>query len=87
MYKKINNSKIEGPYNLATNKKNTQIVFMKKVANLFNKRFLIIKLPDILMKIILGKRFKIINSGIKVSSKKIVNTGFKFQEIKNIINK
>ena len=60
---------------------------MKKVANLFNKRFLIIKLPDILMKIILGKRFKIINSGIKVSSKKIVNTGFKFQEIKNIINK
>ena len=85
--KSIDNSKIEGPYNLATNKKTTQIVFMKKVANLFNKRFLIIKLPDILMKIILGKRFKIINSGIKVSSKKIVNTGFKFQEIKNIINK
>ena len=39
------------------------------------------------MKVILGKRFKIINSNIKVSSKKIIETGFKFQEITNIINK
>ena len=30
-------------YNLATNKKSTQIDFMKKIANLYNKRFLIIK--------------------------------------------
>jgi len=84
-FNSLNNSKIEGPYNLADSKKNTQIVFMKKIANLFNKRFLIIKLPDIIMKVILGKRFKIINSGIKVSSKKIINTGFKFKDITNII--
>jgi len=83
----LKNITIKGPYNLATNKKSTQIAFMKKIADLYNKRFLIIKIPEIIMKVILGKRFKIINSNIKVSSKKIIETGFKFQEITNIINK
>ena len=41
------------------------------------------------MKLILGERFKIINSNIKVSSKKIINSGFqfKFPKIIDIIKK
>ena len=55
----------------------------------FNNKYLIIKIPNIIMKLILGERFKIINSNIKVSSKKIINSGFqfKFPKIIDIIKK
>ena len=85
----INNSKINGPYNLASNNKINLFDFYKKITKSLNKKYVIIKIPNIIMKIILGKRFKIINSNIKVSSKKIINSGFqfKFPKIIDIIKK
>ena len=85
----INNSKINGPYNLASNNKINLFDFHKKITKSLNKKYLIIKIPNIIMKLILGERFKIINSNIKVSSKKIINSGFqfKFPKIIDIIKK
>ena len=85
----INNSKINGPYNLASNNKINLFDFYKKITKSLNKKFLIIKIPNIIMKLVLGERFKIINSNIKVSSKKIINSGFqfKFPKIIDIIKK
>ena len=85
----INNSKINGPYNLATNNKINLFDFYKKITKSFKNRYLFIKIPNIIMKIMLGERFKIINSNIKVSSKKIINSGFqfKFPKIIDIIKK
>ena len=70
----IKNSKVNGPYNLATNNKINLFDFYKKITKSFKNRYLFIKIPNIIMKIMLGERFKIINSNIKVSSKKIINS-------------
>lgn len=75
----IKNFKINGPYNLASNDKINLYDFYKKITKSFNKKYLIIKIPNIIMKLILAERFKIINSNIKVSSKKIINSGFQFK--------
>ena len=85
----IKDSKINGPYNLASNNKINLFDFYKKITKSFNNKYLIIKIPNIIMKLILGERFKIINSNIKVSSKKIINSGFqfKFPTIIDIIKK
>ena len=85
----IKNSKINGPYNLASNNKINLFDFYKKITKSFNNKYLIIKIPNIIMKLVLGERFKIINSNIKVSSKKIINSGFqfKFPKIIDIIKK
>ena len=85
----IKDSKINGPYNLASNNKINLFDFHKKITKSLNKKYLIIKIPNIIMKLILGERFKIINSNIKVSSKKIINSGFqfKFPKIIDIIKK
>lgn len=85
----IKNSKINGAYNLASGNKINLLDFYKKITKSFNNKYLIIKIPNIFMKLILGERFKVINSNIKVSSKKIINSGFqfKFPKIIDIINK
>ncbi|MAO71030.1 MAG: TIGR01777 family protein [Flavobacteriales bacterium] len=85
----IKNSKINGPYNLASDNKINLFDFYKKITKSLSKKYLIIKIPNIIMKLILGERFKIINSNIKVSSKKIINSGFqfKFSKIIDIIKK
>ena len=75
----IENSENKGPYNLATNYKLTQYDFLKIFTEYYNKKYLIIKIPSFFMKLLLGKRFDIINSQTKLSSNKIINSGFYFK--------
>ena len=75
----IANSEIKGSYNLATNYKLTQYDFLKKFTQYYNKKYLIIKIPSFFLKLLLGKRFEIINSQTKLSSNKIIKSGFEFK--------
>lgn len=74
----IENSEIKGAYNLATNYKLTQYDFLKKFTQYYNKKYLIIKIPSFFLKLLLAKRFEIINSQTKLSSNKIIKSGFEF---------
>ncbi|MBI9042141.1 TIGR01777 family oxidoreductase [Lutibacter sp.] len=88
----IENTKLKGIYNAVAPEHCTNNTLSKAIAKVLNKPFFLPNIPAFLLKIVLGKLSCILLEGSKVSSKKIEETGFKFQfsnlndALKNLLN-
>jgi uncharacterized protein (TIGR01777 family) len=75
----IQNSEMTGAYNAAIFDNTTNTAFSKTLAKVYGYSIWLPKVPAFLIKIALGEMAQIILKGRRVSSQKIVTTGFKFQ--------
>ena len=75
----LKNPEMRGAYNATVNDNTTNTVFSKTLAKIYGYSLWLPNVPAFLIKFALGEMAKIILTGRRVSSKKIENTGFKFQ--------
>lgn len=73
------NKKIVGIYNAVAPDYHTNKSFSKTLAKSFHRIFIPFGAPSILFKIIFGELAVILLTGSKISSKKLIESGFKFQ--------
>ena len=74
----IENEEIKGIYNAVAPEQLTNKSLTKIIANKLKKPLWLPNIPAFVMKLILGKMAAIILEGSRVSSEKIMATGFKF---------
>ena len=77
--KAIEDIQMNGAYNAVSPNHTTNKDFTKTVALVLNKPFWFPNVPALLLKIIFGKMSDIILNGSRVSSEKIIKTGFQFK--------
>jgi len=70
---------IEGTFNAVAPNPVTNREFTKTMASIMEKPYFMPRTPAFLLKMILGERASLILGGNRVSSKKIINTGFDFK--------
>jgi uncharacterized protein (TIGR01777 family) len=70
---------IEGIYNAVAPNPVTNKEFSKTLASVMGKPFFMPKIPAFVMKLVLGEKASMILGGNRVSSRKIIETGFKFK--------
>ena len=75
----LKNENVNGAYNLATDKKTNQEDFLNIIKNKYFKYSLLLKIPNFVLKLLLGQRIKIVSSDIAVSVDKLKSTGFNFK--------
>lgn len=75
----LENENICGVYNAVSTDYVTNAEFSRRLAQSFNSPFFLPNVPEYLLKLILGERYKMFTSGVKVSNEKIRKTGFQFQ--------
>ena len=75
----IKNSDMTGAYNAAVFDNTTNTIFSKTLAKVYGYSIWLPNVPAFLIKIALGEMAKIILTGKRVSSDKIIKLGFKFQ--------
>ena len=75
----LENKNVVGPYNMATEKKITQLFFIKKIKTKFSRLSLLFFVPTIMLKILMGSKSNILKSNLSLSVKKLKSTGFKFK--------
>jgi uncharacterized protein len=75
----IKNNELNGVYNAVAPTHVTNKTLSKKTAKELNKPFFMPNIPSFVFKIIFGKMAVILLEGSRVSSEKIINTGFKFK--------
>jgi hypothetical protein len=83
----IENPKLTGIYNAVAPEYCTNKILTKEIAEVLNKPLFLPNIPALILKIILGKLSNILLEGSRVSSNKIVETGFefKFPTLKNAL--
>ena len=64
---------------MATESKTNQEEFLNIIKNKYFKYSLLLKIPTFVLRLLLGKRRKILSTDIAVSVKKLMSTGFTFQ--------
>ena len=77
--KAIEDETMEGAYNAVAPEYTTNAQFMKGVANVLRKPMFMPRIPEFVFKWFLGESAQIILMGSRISSKKILKTGFKFK--------
>lgn len=77
--KAIEDETMEGAYNAVAPEYSTNAQFMKGIANVLRKPMFMPHIPEFLFKWFLGESAQIILEGSRISSKKILKTGFKFK--------
>jgi len=75
----LKNKNVSGAYNLATDKKTTQEEFLRIIKRKYFKYSFLLKIPNFVLKLLLGQRIKIVSSDIAVSVDKLKSTGFNFK--------
>ena len=75
----LNNKNVTGAYNLATESKTNQEEFLNIIKNKYFKYSFLLKIPNFVLRLLLGQRRKILSTDIAVSVKKLISTGFIFQ--------
>ena len=75
----LENKEISGPYNMATQNKQTQLEIIKEIRSCVFKYALIFPIPIFVMKLILRERSLLIRGGLNLKVDKLLNTGFKLQ--------
>jgi uncharacterized protein (TIGR01777 family) len=75
----LKNKNVIGAYNLATESKTNQEEFLNIIKNKYFKYSLLLKIPNFVLRLLLGQRRKILSTDIAVSVKKLMSTGFTFQ--------
>ena len=74
----LKNKCVTGAYNMATESKTNQEIFLNIIKNKYFKYSLLLKIPTFVLKFLLGQRIKIVSSDIAISVEKLMSTGFKF---------
>jgi len=77
--KAIEDNAISGAYNAVATEHITNTAFTKTLAHILNKPFFFPNIPSFVLKLIYGKMAEILLKGSKVSSQKIINTGYQFK--------
>ena len=75
----INDAAMEGPYNACAPKAASNHDLTKTLAKVLHKKLLLPNTPAWVLKIILGERAVLLTEGSRVSSDKILSTGFEFK--------
>lgn len=78
----IDNPQLSGIYNAVAPEHTTNKQLSYKIAIILKKKIWLPPIPSIILKIILGKMAVILLKGSRVSSKKIMETGFQFKYVK-----
>jgi NAD dependent epimerase/dehydratase family enzyme len=83
----IENPELTGIYNAVAPEYCTNKILTKEIAKVLNKPLFLPNIPAPILRIILGKLSNILQEGSRVSSNKIVKTGFefKFSTLKNAL--
>jgi uncharacterized protein (TIGR01777 family) len=79
--KAIEDSEIKGPFNAVAPQHVTHNDFMKTLGRIIKRPVLRVPVPGIILKLILGEMSEVILTGSRVSSDKIINSGFRFRYI------
>jgi uncharacterized protein (TIGR01777 family) len=74
----MENSQYAGPINAVAPSSVTNVELTKKIAKQLKRKIIIPNIPSFVLKIILGKMSQIILKGNRVSSKKMLDLGFKY---------
>ena len=74
----IANKDMQGPYNTCSPETTNNLEFTKTLANTMHKKLWLPHTPAWLLKIILGQRSILLTEGSKLSSNKLLSTGFTF---------
>jgi uncharacterized protein (TIGR01777 family) len=88
----IENKELKGVYNAVTSDYCNNKQLTKKIANTLGKKIWLPNIPSFIFKLVFGEMSVILLKGSRVSSKKIMNIGFKFKfqnleaAFKNLIN-
>jgi uncharacterized protein len=75
----IENPKIEGPYNAVAPGSVTNENLTKQIAETLKKTFWLPNVPAFVLKLLLGEKSTLVLYGSRVSSSKIISTGFRFK--------
>lgn len=75
----IENNKLSGAYNATAPVPVTNNEFSKTLASVLNRPYWFPKVPTFMLKLIFGEMSAVVLGSTKVSSEKIINTGFKFK--------
>jgi uncharacterized protein len=76
--KALSDETIEGPYNAVAPEYVTQDIFMGTLAEALNKSYFNPRIPEYLMRFILGEMAEIILTGNRISARKISGKGYMF---------
>ena len=74
----LNNSSVDGSYNLASKNKVTQSKLIRLIKKHYAKYAIQITVPSFILSLIFGKRVQILEGKTKVSVKKLIDSGFKW---------
>ena len=77
--KAIEDETMQGAYNAVAPEYTTNAQFMKGIANVLRKPMFLPRVPEFVFKWVLGESAQIILEGSRISSKKILKTGFRFR--------
>lgn len=77
--KAIEDETMQGAYNAVAPEYTTNVQFMKAIANVLRKPMFLPRVPEFVFKWVLGESAQIILEGSRISSKKILKTGFRFR--------
>ena len=77
--KAIEDETMQGAYNAVAPEYTTNAQFMKAIANVLRKPMFLPRVPEFVFKWVLGESAQIILEGSRISSKKILKTGFRFR--------
>lgn len=75
----IDNASLNGTYNAVSPEHITNKEFTKTLAKFTNKPILLPNIPDFILKMIFGEVSVLLLKGSRVSSKKIIESGYKFK--------
>jgi len=75
----LKNQNVSGPYNMASNKKQTQRELIKEIRSCVFKYAIIFPVPLFLMKIIMGGRSQVLKGGLHLKADKLILSGFKYK--------
>ena len=79
MFAAVSGNKFNGVYNAVAPQQVTNKVFMNTLASVLNKRIWLPPVPSWVIKLLFGEMSVIVLKGNRISSKKIINSGYKFQ--------
>ncbi len=77
--KAIEDTSMHGAFNAVAPEHHTNGEFTKALVHAFGKRIWFPKIPAIFMKLLFGKMSLLLLKGSRISAKKIINAGYKFQ--------
>jgi uncharacterized protein len=75
----ITNETMLGPYNVVSPSFNTYNEFASTLAKVLNKPFFMPNVPSFLLKLTLGEMSQIVLEGSRISSQKLIDSGYCFQ--------